>query len=632
MNVATALSLVAATGSLIFAALWFRASFAPGWRTMRTYAAVCAAAGAYCLTDTFTSLDVSDATLHRALQLNMCMAGLFGVTWLRWFAADTGAAPSRARTIAVWAGVFIAASALVPGLMLEDRIVALRVEWLGVVYRTPQPTTFGLVAFGYFLLALGVVGVAHARRWRHDRRARVAASLTLLLVVLAINDTVVTAAGASWPLLTDTGVLVVIVGLGLVQMRRFVTDATRLEELSNRLEAEVAERSAALAEAHAALARAEKLAAVGQLAAGVAHEINNPATVVLANLTYLRENLPARLPPELDAALCLDEGLEAIERIARIVKQLLDVGRVAGGSSPRFEACAVGPIVEAAVAQVRTATRTTVAIAVTTDADARVRADPDLLLQVVLNLVTNAVHATEALGAAGRVTVRCERRGPQVEITVADNGDGVPAESQPRIFEPFFTTKPQGQGSGLGLAVSLGIMHAHGGELRLQQTSPLGTTFIATLPVVEAVATSARAAPPAAGRRASGTGRPTVLVIDDDPTVRESLRRMLGARFVVTMAGGVDEALAVVRETRGALDAVVCDVVMPDGGAARFAAELRTLAPRLSDRVVYLTGGAPHDDARAFVSAHGADVLLKPIGPAALESAVTAAMHRAAGS
>ena len=153
-----------------------------------------------------------------ALRKAILGAGLFGAAWLRWFAADTGAPPSRARTIVEWTGIFIAATALVPGLMLEDRIVELRVEWLGVVYRTPRPTTFGLVAFGYFLLAFGVVGVAHARRWRADRRARVAASLTLLLLLLAINDTWVTATGASWPLLTDTGVLVVIVPVASAAM------------------------------------------------------------------------------------------------------------------------------------------------------------------------------------------------------------------------------------------------------------------------------------------------------------------------------------------------------------------------------------------------------------------------------
>lgn len=470
MNLASTVSLVAATNALVFALVSLRLSFAPGWRHMRAFAAVCVAASAYCASDMFCALPVSDATLRLTMQVNTCAGGLLGASWVRWFGEWEQRPPSRARALVQWAGVGVAALALVPHALITDQILELRVDWLGVVYRTPQPSALGVAAFGYLFVTTGWTSLS-SPRWREGWGQRLPAMLTLLLVVLGVHDTIVSALGAPFPLLADPGLLVITVGFGLIQLRRFIADATRLEQLSTQLEQQVKERTDALADAQSALARAEKLAAVGQLAAGVAHEVNNPATVVLANLQYLREAFGEGAPLDQDALACLDDAREGIERISRIVKQLLHAGRVAGHPSLHARRVTVAPIVADALARVAAATPE---LHVTSDveADLVALADPDLVAQVLVNLVTNASHALEGSGVAPRVSVRARRSGASVEIAVRDNGPGVPDEARGRIFEPFFTTKPQGRGSGLGLAVSLGIMRAHGGDLVLADATP----------------------------------------------------------------------------------------------------------------------------------------------------------------
>jgi C4-dicarboxylate-specific signal transduction histidine kinase len=264
---------------------------------------------------------------------------------------------------------------------------------------------------------------------------------------------------------------------GGVMLGRFVDQAREFEVLSRALETKVAQRTDELARTQDALLRAEKLAALGRLAAGAAHEINNPCSVVSTNLAYLRHSLVQDSAVPQDADRCLEESIGAADRIARIIRHLVDAGRVGGTARVDMHVFAVRQAVEKAVAHARVGMTTLSELEVTGDPTIRARGDATLLHQIVVNLVINAAHAIEARGRKGRIWIEVEKRSERVVIDVRDDGIGIASEDQARVFEPFFTTKRPGLGMGLGLAVSLGLARAQGGDIVVASTSPAGTTM-----------------------------------------------------------------------------------------------------------------------------------------------------------
>jgi len=275
-----------------------------------------------------------------------------------------------------------------------------------------------------------------------------------------------------------------VVAAGGAMVHRFVAASRELDALTGRLEHLVEERTRALTETQGALARAEKLAAVGTLAAGVAHEINNPTAAVLANLAYLQEPIALGHGLPADARECLDESITSVKRIARIVRQLLDAGRAAGDRVQRVAPVEVARAVRSAVTTAQ-ASQAELEVAVAVQPGLHVLADEDLLVQVLVNLLVNAAQAMGAATPHGCAAVAAERAGDRVLLTVRDHGPGIPPEARAKMFEPFFTTKGPGRGTGLGLAVSLGLMRSQGGDLRLLDTSPTGTTLGVELPFAE---------------------------------------------------------------------------------------------------------------------------------------------------
>jgi CheY-like chemotaxis protein len=176
-----------------------------------------------------------------------------------------------------------------------------------------------------------------------------------------------------------------------------------------------------------------------------------------------------------------------------------------------------------------------------------------------------------------------------------------------RVFEPFFTTKPFGSGTGLGLAVSRGLVMSLGGDLRLESTVGVGTR--ASIDLDRAVGGRASAARPHPERHTSP--QLTMLVVDDEPTVLTSLRRLLEQRYGIDVASGVDDALARVEARH--FDLVLCDVMMPAGGGERFYRTLAERSPELARRIVFFTGGAVTDAARQFLHGQPQPVLYKPL-------------------
>jgi two-component system, NtrC family, sensor kinase len=270
------------------------------------------------------------------------------------------------------------------------------------------------------------------------------------------------------------------------------------EELAGwveKLEEKVKERTQELRLAEAEVARGEKLASIGQLAAGIAHELNNPLTGVLTFTSLLRKKMPDGSTDAED----LDLVIRETKRCASIIRRLLDFARE---KTPEKALVDLNQLVTETVRFVeRSAALQQVEIATELDEDLpSLSVDPDLIKQVLINILVNA---QQAIDGPGRITVRSRvlpprklagaaEATPVVEIAISDTGCGISAANLQRIFDPFFTSKEVGKGTGLGLSVSYGIVRSHGGEIEVQSTVGEGTTFRILLPACLPAVESAR--------------------------------------------------------------------------------------------------------------------------------------------
>ncbi|MDP1824339.1 MAG: ATP-binding protein [Archangium sp.] len=482
MNLASSVDLISASCSLLFAFIWLRVSRAPGWGDTRWLSAVSATAALYSVCDFTQTLPFSDEVVRWGGQASVSVAGLHCGAWFMFLEARDKRPLAGFERAVAWTGVVVAIASLVPGVIFTDRITSFRVEWLDLTYRTPEPSSLGVVGVLYFLFAMGVIAVRTFRRWNEGWTHRLPVLGAALLVVLGVNDTLATARFITSPLLVDLGFLVVIVAYGLIELNRLIGDARRLEQLSNRLELEVEARTRELAQVQRELAHSEKLAAIGQLTAGVAHEINNPAAVVLSNLRYVQQSLEAGGKPPDDAAEALSDATQSTERIVRVVRELNDAGRVASRKvDVQASPCEVDVVVERAARNLRVSVPRCPEVTISGQRGLRALVDDALLEQVLANLLANAAIAVEGQ-AAPELEVSVSMADQRVHLTVRDNGPGVSEQALPHLFEPFFTTRPQGKGTGLGLPVSLGLISSQGGELRLLDTSPQGARFQVSVP------------------------------------------------------------------------------------------------------------------------------------------------------
>ena len=272
----------------------------------------------------------------------------------------------------------------------------------------------------------------------------------------------------------------------------------RIESLS-RMNREMAEINARLTQAQAQLEQSGRMAAIGQLAAGVAHEINNPIGYVYSNVGTLEgyvERLLGRLKSSLgDGALAADPELrelvedvptllaetrEGLDRVRKIVQDLKDFSR--GGEHDDWEWADLNAGLQSTLNIANNEIRYKGRLVRSFGKLPEVQCLPSQLNQVFLNLVVNAAHAIER---GGVIRVSTAHEGERVRIEVTDNGCGIPEEIRARIFEPFFTTKPVGQGTGLGLSLSYAIVRKHRGTIEVRSAPGTGTTFSVTLPVAQ---------------------------------------------------------------------------------------------------------------------------------------------------
>jgi signal transduction histidine kinase len=248
------------------------------------------------------------------------------------------------------------------------------------------------------------------------------------------------------------------------------------------LECKVRERTRALAEANVRLLQAQKLEALGQMSAGLAHEVNNPLSYVLSNLRHIQQRLEesggAALASDLKEA-CRD-AVTGAERIARIVQ---DVRLFARKEEPEREPVDVRAVVEQSLAMAGHALGPGIQVIRDFQEVPLVRGSEHGLGQVFLNLIVNAAQALGRTATAPCIHVGTRREGEQVVVEVRDNGCGIAPEHMSRLFEPFFTTKPVGTGTGLGLSICHGIVTRLGGDITVDSAPGQGTTFRVLLPV-----------------------------------------------------------------------------------------------------------------------------------------------------
>jgi two-component system cell cycle sensor histidine kinase/response regulator CckA len=377
---------------------------------------------------------------------------------------------------------------------------------------------------------------------------------------------------------------------------------------------------------------ADRMAALGAMAAGVAHEIDEPMTDVLANLELALHTLPGHAQDVRDAL-----GAAAGARLAKIhnaleqarlaamrtAKTVADLGTFARKGERKLRAVDVRRPLDWALHVTNAALREAAHLVLDLGPTPPVLAEEMPLGQVFANLLLNAAQAIApdaATPAEIRVATRTDERGDAV-IEIRDTGCGMAPAILRRIFEPFFTTHQGGPGAGLGLFTCHGVIRSLGGEIRVTSEPGVGSTFAVHLPRVAAAARRGDADV----RQAGVPERIRVLAIDDEPAVRRELQRTLSGDHAVTAVASAREALSLIRGGER-YEAIFCDLMMPEMSGMEFYGVLRTQCPDQAARVIFLSGGAFTTRAAEFLRGVANEAVEKPFEPSAVRQAVAHVM------
>ena len=371
------------------------------------------------------------------------------------------------------------------------------------------------------------------------------------------------------------------------------------------------------------LIQSEKMSAIGQLIAGVAHDLNNPLASVVGFSDFLTE--AGEVPPSLAEPLQVIR--QEAERAATIVKNLLSFARSQEGERQRQP---IKRILESTLVLLRNQL-------MAHKVEATLEVEPGLpevevngnqIKQVFVNLINNACQAIASDAPSGRlwIAAKATRDGGGIAVAMTDSGPGMTEEIAARVFEPFFTTKAEGEGTGLGLSICQGIVKEHGGRILLETKPGAGATFTVELPVgAAAPQVEAEAASPA-------TGRPLhILVVDDEPHILHYMRVTLES-WGHTVEVASDGTYALERALAEPFDVIICDLRMPHLSGRDMYAKLARQDPRAAERIVFATGDTVRGDTLQFLERLGRPYLHKPFTLAELRDALGHAAKQPAHS
>jgi PAS domain S-box-containing protein len=382
----------------------------------------------------------------------------------------------------------------------------------------------------------------------------------------------------------------------VVEMQHDITESKRAEEEKGQLEqkAQVASR----------------LASVGEMAAGIAHEINNPLTSVIgySQLLSERDDIAEDVRMDLKA---IDEGAQ---RVAGVIKRLLTFARQ---TRPERTLANVNELITNTL-DLRAYHLRTNNIKVTTElADDLpiTTADPAQLQQVFLNIIVNAETAMKLARGKGKLLIKteewqyAEEVNGTIRISFKDNGPGIASENLERIFDPFFTTREVGQGTGLGLSICHGIIAEHKGRIWVESEVGKGSTFIVELPIV-IESTRLEVVEPV-GKKPQKVPRAKILVVDDEPSTLEFLSRLLtNEGHEVDTVSNAAEAFEMVKDKRYSL--ILLDIKMPGASGIELYGRMQKIAQSFAERVIFITGDIMGTDTEAFLSRTKAPYITKP--------------------
>ncbi|MGA2193407.1 MAG: ATP-binding protein, partial [Nitrospirota bacterium] len=355
---------------------------------------------------------------------------------------------------------------------------------------------------------------------------------------------------------------------------------------------------------HEKLMRAERLAYIGELASGVAHEINNKLVPVLGYAELLMDDrkeekevrMLQRIKESAIGAKNVIQSLLKFSRQEKLEKRLSDINELLSDTVEMYRLRLKNTKIEIVTNLSPDLPRTVL--------------DRQQMQQVAVNLINNAVHSMKNTGGKLEVsTSMSEKSG--IEIRIADTGPGIPEDIAERIFDPFFTTKDVGEGTGLGLSICYGIICEHGGEINFS-SRPGGTVFTVRIPVNERTGEDA----PAAGKRplsltrsGDSSGR-SILAIDDDKDQLDLLEEVLGGKYEVVTAKTGLEALQNLKNTD--FDLVLTDVRMPGLNGIAVLGWIKKHKAALKDKVIFITGDTCEPSLHKFIEENGVPALAKP--------------------
>jgi two-component system, cell cycle sensor histidine kinase and response regulator CckA len=372
-----------------------------------------------------------------------------------------------------------------------------------------------------------------------------------------------------------------------------------------------------LEEAQQLLMHSSRLAALGQMAAGVAHEINNPLQFILSGFEAL-EPLVRRASTETRQALA--DMREGAERIRSVTRSLLPFARVDGEEPERVD---LNELVAVAARMSANEIRHRARLELKLTAVPAIMGHRSRVGQLITNLLTNAAHAIdEGTSEEHCITVATEAGPHGVRLTVQDTGRGIPEELRSRIFDPFFTTKPRELGTGLGLALCAEIVSRYKGTIGCESEVGKGSIFTVTFPIDSVTPAETEEARP----KVDQAGRGRVLVIDDEEAMLRAYHRLLRGYDVVAAVGGKAAIECLTVDSK--FDAIVCDLMMPNADGPMVYSHIHASLPHLTERLLFSSGGAFTPRVRQFLAGVPNVVLDKPITSAQLREAIDSLMSR----